>query len=163
MIIDAFAFARNGEIRTGEIPIASLTRLDVLAHQGVLTYAARGLIGERGRSFVELEVQGSLTLRCERCLQPMQWRLDLTSRLWLAKDEAEADTLPIEQDTYDVVVGSEHFDLNVLIEDEVILAMPVDPKHEQCPNPLEFTNQRESSPFDVLKHLKKPDEGATSH
>ena len=163
MIIDAFELARNGDTQTGEIPVAQMTRLEVLANEGVLAYSARGLIGERGRSFLRLQVSGTLTLRCERCLQPMPWQVEVDSKLWLAKDEAEADSLPIEEDAYDVVIGSEQFDLNALVEDEVILSLPTVAKHELCPNPLEFTNLRESSPFALLKQLKKTDDGATSH
>jgi uncharacterized protein len=155
MIIDAFAFARNGDKRSGEIPVAELTRLDLVSHRGSVTFQAAGFIGVRHRSFIKLDVKGNFVLRCERCLQALDWPLELHSLLWLAKSEEEADAAPVDEDEYDPVVGSEHYDLSALIEDEILLNLPLTPKHEHCPEPLFAPRNVADSPFAALKALKK--------
>jgi len=155
MIIDAFAFARNAQELFGDIPIASMTRLEVLKHDGSLQYQLRGYQGELGRSFLDLKVNGQLVLRCERCLQPLDWPIDVHSVLWLAPGEAEADAEPVDQDAYDPVVGSDHFDVNLLVEDEVLLAIPVGPKHDHCPDGLIAPKEGRQSPFAALAALRK--------
>ncbi len=155
MIIDAFAFARNGDERSAQIPVAQLTRLDLLSHRGQVAYQAAGFIGERHRAFIKLDVTGQLVLRCERCLQALEWPLEVHSLLWLARTDEEADRAPVDEDEYDPVVGSEHFDLDALIEDEILLNLPLPPKHEHCPEPLSSPKNVADSPFAALKALKK--------
>jgi uncharacterized protein len=154
MIIDAFAFARNNQQLVGTIILAALKRLDLVKRDGSLDYQVRGYVGERGRSFLELKVQGALVLRCERCLQPLDWPLNLRSVLWLAASEEEADAEPVDRDEYDPVVGSAQFNLDAMIEDEVLLAIPVVPKHDRCPS-LAAPKDEAQSPFAVLAQLKK--------
>ena len=155
MIIDAFAFARNGDERSGEIPVSHFARLDLMSHRGSVTFHASGFIGMRHRPFIKLDVTGALVLRCERCLQALDWPLEVHSLLWLAKNDEEADAAPVDEDEYDPVVGSESFDLNGLIEDEILLNLPLPPKHEHCVEPLVAPADRADSPFAALKGLKK--------
>jgi len=64
----------------------------------------------------------------------------------------------LEDDEVDVIVGSHAFDLLQVIEDEALLALPLSPKHETCPDRDAFERlkeDRKESPFAVLKNLKK--------
>jgi uncharacterized protein len=56
--------------------------------------------------------------------------------LILAKNEENADEIDalLDDDEVDVVVGSKAFDVNDLIEDEALLAIPQSPKHAVCPD-----------------------------
>jgi uncharacterized protein len=58
----------------------------------------------------------------------------------------------------DVIVGSRSLDILALVEDEALLALPLAPKHEVCPDQsvqdLAGESKKES-PFSVLKNLKK--------
>ena len=56
--------------------------------------------------------------------------------------EEELNALPIEDDDVDAIVGSHALNLYSWIEDEVILSLPLVPRHEQCSPPL----QREAGP-----------------
>jgi uncharacterized protein len=76
----------------------------------------------------------------------------------LAKDEASADALEdkLEDEEVEVVVGSKTMDMLALIEDEALLALPVSPRHEVCPDQsaLEALKaDKPESPFSVLKNL----------
>jgi uncharacterized protein len=155
MIIDAFAFARNAESASGEIALSALPRVDVLARDGALAWSLSGLIGSQSRPFLKLDVFGRVQLRCQRCLKPMEWPLALASTVWLAPSEAEADLLPVDVDEFDAVVGSDCFDVDALIEDEVLLAIPATPKHDVCPEPLRIEKDTAASPFAVLKDFKR--------
>ena len=103
---------------------------------------------------------GAVNLICQRCLTALNFEIDSKSLLVLAKDEAQADTIEelIDDDEIDVIVGSATFDVNYLIEDEALLALPVAPKHETCPGDgvaAEAKGAERASPFEVLKKLKQ--------
>jgi uncharacterized protein len=80
--------------------------------------------------------------------------------LLLAGDEASADTLEaqLDDDSVVVVVGSRTMDMAALIEDEALLALPVSPRHEICPDQSALDalrKERPDSPFAVLKNLRE--------
>jgi len=47
--------------------------------------------------------------------------------------EEEADEYPLDDDEVEVIVGSRQFDLVDLIEEELLLSLPLVPKHDVCP------------------------------
>jgi uncharacterized protein len=157
MIIDAFSLARNAESIRGEVALADLSRLDLLDRVGALEFILTGYIGSQQRSFLHLTVSGTLSLRCQRCLEPMDWPVALDVTVWLARSEAEADAAPVDEDEFDPVVGSESFDVYGLIEDEILLALPPTPKHKSCPELLVVPKDLTASPFAALKGLKRDD------
>jgi uncharacterized protein len=132
MIIDAFEFARKGLEASGSLAIEQLERLDVLERSGSLEWRATGSCDADGRPFLGLAVKGKLVLACQRCLEPMVHEVNVGSQLLLARDEAQAAAVPLEELEFDAVVGSERFDLGELIEDEIILSLPLVPKHDRC-------------------------------
>ena len=87
----------------------------------------------------------------------MQQPLHLAPRFLIAEDEDSADRLD-QDDDYDVVVGSAQFDLHALIEDEVLLALPVAPRHVVCPDGTTEagTATRKPSAFAALAVLRQP-------
>jgi uncharacterized protein len=66
---------------------------------------------------------------CQRCLGPLQVPVEIDAELQLAeslREISEAD------DEVDRVLASRHMDVGQLVEDEVILALPMVPRHEEC-------------------------------
>src|SRR5579859_2605344 len=59
------------------------------------------------------------------------FNVDATYRI--VNTEAEAEEFPLDEDEVEVIVGSNHFDLVDLIEEELLLSLPLVPKHEVCP------------------------------
>ena len=69
-VIDGFEFATAGATQEGKLPLAGFPRLkDVLVSDaGEVTYALRGVRDGRGRPSLQLSVEATLSLRCQRCL-----------------------------------------------------------------------------------------------
>jgi len=132
---------------------AELTDVD-----GRLQWAVLGGADAHGHPSLTLRVSGPVHLRCQRCLSPFEFGIDSDSVLILAEDEASADALEeqLDDDSVDVVVGSRTMDLAALIEDEALLALPVSPRHEVCPDQSALDalkKDKPDSPFAVLKNL----------
>ncbi len=157
MIVDLFEFARQGRTAEGELPIARLSRVETPDRRGSLAWRARGsLEGRHGAPRLDLAVDGDVVLTCQRCLQPMNEPVHVVTRLLVADDEDAAEALD-QDDDFDVVVGSTAFDLDQLIEDEVILALPSAPRHAVCPDgaaDAAAAAAKRPSPFAALAALK---------
>lgn len=132
-----------------------------------LRWRASGLsdldVAER-RHWLRLEASAQLILTCQRCMHPLSLDLKVKRRFLVAPNEALANKLEDSaQDDYDVIAHDKQFDLLALIEDELLLALPIVPKHLQCEPPVlaqaepsqESTRQR---PFAVLSKLKRSKE-----
>jgi uncharacterized protein len=159
-IIDAFEFCRQREERSGELALNDLPRLaaELTDMNGALAYSLRGGFDKEGHAQLSLQVAGAVHLRCQRCLTPYQFDLDSESSLVLVADEAAADALEqkLEEEDVDVIVGSSTMDMLALIEDEALLALPVSPRHEVCPDQSALDAlkaDKPESPFAVLKKL----------
>ena len=157
MQIDLFEFARQGRTASGVVAVAALARIETPeghASPGSLAWTATGSTrGRHGALRVDLTIDGDVVLTCQRCLKPMTQTLALAPRFLVAADEAEAEAMD-QDDEYDVVVGSPTFELDTLIEDEVILALPIAPRHVVCPGGDQVAPVTRPSPFAALAGFK---------
>ena len=127
MKIDLFEFARQQSTASGATSLADLPRIETPDRGGNLAWTASGSThGRHGAVRLDLTIDGEVVLICQRCLGPMTEPLHLRPKFLVAADEQTADALD-QDDDFDVVVGSAEFDLDVLIEDEVVLALPIAP------------------------------------
>jgi uncharacterized protein len=153
--IDSVDFARNGKEIRGEIAVSELSRLgDLLAKpEGSLTYLVRGF-REGDSDMLLISLQGSCTLRCQRCLGELEYPVDMTSRLLLLP----ADKLDevADDDDVDAIEAEPRLDVLALIEEELLLGLPFAPRHPdgECA-PATNGLQQKASPFAVLAGLKK--------
>ena len=86
--------------------------------------------------WLKLRADVVVTLQCQRCLQSVVQPLAVDRRLRFVRSEAEAERLD-EASDFDVLVLLPRLDLHDLVEDELILALPLVPRHEErCPVPL---------------------------
>jgi len=140
-VLDTHEFTRRGESAAGSVPVAELPRLAdaVLDPQAVLHWAVAGRseVGVQGHrtGFLRLHVDGEVPQRCVRCLEPVRVRLAIDRAFRLVGSEAQAEREDPDDDACDVLVGSRHFDLAALVEDETIMALPVAPRHDACSMP----------------------------
>jgi uncharacterized protein len=84
------------------------------------------------QTWLVLEAQAHLPWTCQRCLHPVELPIEVSRKLRFVKDEATAALLDAELDD-DVLVLGRSFDLIALIEDEMIMASPIVPFHDECP------------------------------
>jgi len=162
VIIDAFAFCRNGEQQGGKVQLSDLTRLraECVSDEGGVAWTLAGEMSKQvsGYPALRLTVNGTVQLKCQRCLTPYIFQIKSDSTMLLAKDEAAADQLDalLQDEKFEIIVGSKTFDITALIEDEALLALPLAPKHEVCPDNVKMdalVNVKQESPFAVLKEV----------
>lgn len=161
-VIDAFEFCRLKERLDGETAVADFPRLadETVDKSGLLRWSLRGGSNVHGHPQMGLEVSGSVKLVCQRCLTPMSFDIENHATLVLAEDEGSADDIDalLGDEEVEVVVGSKSFNIAELIEDEALLALPLSPRHETCPDQLALPATKDvekESPFAILKNLKQ--------
>lgn len=81
-----------------------------------------------GHPLISGTVHGSVQMICQRCLKPMDFPLDETLAVLLVENEAELNVLPDTQDA--VIANATHFDVTDLIEEQMLLALPLIPVHD---------------------------------
>lgn len=157
-LIDPWAFARSSGRRYVTMDLAELSRLSGAAvlPGGVFDVSAVGSIAEDGRAYINVKAFGAIWLTCQRCLEPVEHlvRHDVLFQLWRT-DEALPDD-ELTEDEFDALPAGNELDLAQLIEDEVLLGLPLSPRHADCQVPHSATVAASVSSFDVLKKLKRP-------
>lgn len=159
-VIDAFEFCRNNGYRDGVTPVAEMTRLaaDCADPSGEIRWSIQGGTTPQGYASLTLSVAGTVRLVCQRCLEPFSYEIDSSTMLVLGRNDEDADQIEeiLDDESIDVIVGSNCCDIRDLLEDEALLALPQSPKHEVCPDTklLDTLKSDKVSPFAGLKNLK---------
>ncbi|MBU6212034.1 MAG: DUF177 domain-containing protein [Gammaproteobacteria bacterium] len=127
--VDVERLADAGECRENDLSLASLPRLapDLALTDGTV-HARIGFARERKQPVADIEVRARLPLRCQRCLQPVWLDVDQQSRVWLVTDLAKVDR--DEMGLEPILAPEGHIALRDLIEEELLLAVPLVPRHE---------------------------------
>jgi uncharacterized protein len=149
----------------GSLPIAAMPRLcEVLADDaGLATYELDFGRDDYGTAYVDVRVQAPLWLVCQRTLEPFVMPVAVDSRLGLIRSEREESALPAG---FEPLLIAEDDKLNPIdvIEDELLLALPLVPVNPDSELPEEVTRppaedvpaeERPDNPFAVLRELKK--------
>lgn len=157
--IDSLDFARNGREIAGEVPVTELARLqDVLeSPQGILSYAVRGGVDNQSSHFLDISVTGRCRLLCQRCLAGLDYPVQLDTRL-LLRDQASLDALDDEDEKFDSILADAHLDVLNLLEEEILLSLPIASRHEASACQAagrENRQEEERHPFAVLAKLKR--------
>ena len=141
--LDVPAFAAAAGRLHGTWPLSGMPRLlqDALPEsaQAQLDWSVNGERRQDAGSddclLLHLQAHAGVRLSCQRCLQPVSVPLQVNTTLRFVSDEALAERLDEDSDE-DVLALSGPLDLHALVEDELILALPLVPRHEHCPQPL---------------------------
>ncbi|HEX5337315.1 MAG TPA: YceD family protein [Gallionella sp.] len=159
--IDSLDFAKNGKQISGEVAVAELSRLlDELENpQGILSYTVRGGQDKQGTPWLDVSISGTCQLRCQRCLGGLDHPVQLEERL-LLRDQAGLDALDESDDEeeFDSILADTHLDVTGLLEEEILLSLPIAPRHEEGACQAadgENKQQEEPHPFAVLAKLKR--------
>ena len=120
-------------------------------------------LGDSGQVWLHMKVQATFPMECQRCLTPVDVPLAVERSFRFVADEATAEALDDESEE-DLLALSREFDLRELIEDELLMELPLVPMHENCPEPLvapaqdapAFVGRDEKPhPFAALGKLKR--------
>ncbi len=149
-------FAREGRVLEGTLPVSSLERLhDLLVEVGgEVVFRLEGYKGKRGEAMLHLTVTGSLPLICQRCLAAVSHDLDVDNLLELVPEGADLSQDELEDDTRDFLPVVKELDVAELVEEEILLALPVAPRHEKCGLPGAADAGERVNPFATLAALK---------
>ncbi len=85
--------------------------------------------------WLHLTVSAALWLTCQRCMEPVLQRLSSDRWFRFVNDEETAWSEDDDADE-DLLVLEPKLDLLTLVEDELILSLPLVPMHEVCPEPV---------------------------
>lgn len=83
---------------------------------------------------MRVAVSGEAVLTCQRCLGDMPYTVSVERTLYLARNEDELERLDALPDS-DAIQAGETLGLVALVEDEVLLSLPLAPMHApgECP------------------------------
>jgi uncharacterized protein len=155
VVVDPLAFARDGRRLERSLPLSALPRLaaEAAGQDGEFVIRIEGLRERDGKSYLLLEVDGRASLACQRCLEPLPWVCQVRARLLLVPRGQPIPEDELEDDSYDAVEVGDRQELLVLAEDEILLALPVVPRHERCEAPSPQGGVSKESPFAGLAKL----------
>jgi uncharacterized protein len=89
---------------------------------------------------------------CQRCLEPVTVPIALHfDYVVCAEESATLD----DNDEVDWLEQSDAMDISALIEDELLIALPIAPVHASLCKQLNLESGEKPNPFSVLKALKK--------
>jgi len=117
--------------------------------------------GVGSQLWLRLRAEAVFPMLCQRCLHTVDVPLCVDREFRFVADEATAEAQDGDCEE-DLLVLSREFNLRELIEDELLLALPLVPRHEQCPTklPLEscdagfgqMMDAKRPNPFAALAH-----------
>jgi len=169
IIIANLAFAKRNERLTAKLSLFDCSRLSAFLNtdsskalnnfkpSATIEFNLSGKQGSHGQAFLSLTLQANLTCLCQRCLNELPLKLELSFNYQIS-DMVEADLMSAEldePDDVDLQPISQHMDVVALIEDELIMAMPIAPVHDHACASLSNQSGEKPNPFAVLKTLIK--------
>ena len=166
--LDVEALAKEAAQLEGSWPLASLERLADSAHpearppEGDVRWRVRGecraVPGGASQTWLHMHATANLPMACQRCLGPVNAALQVDRSFLFVPDESAAEQMDADHED-DVLALTRSLDLRDLLEDELLLALPLVPRHDVCPQPLPVPPaepaEEEPNPFAALAALKR--------
>jgi uncharacterized protein len=172
--LDVKTFAEKGAQLSGQEPLRNYERLlSETEGRGAETPVKWSASGEIRNThhvapevWLHLKAGALVSLTCQRCLAPVEVPVSVQRSLRFVADEQTAATEDDESEE-DVLALSRDFNLMELVEDELLMELPLAPRHETCPpvhvvvedEGFEGSSARHENPFAVLGQLKGPKAG----
>jgi uncharacterized protein len=172
--LDVKSFAEDSGVLTGQEPLRDHPRLFAEAQgRGAESPVKWSVTGElrnphhvSPQVWLHLTAGTTLSLTCQRCLGPVDVPVSVDRVFRFVTDE-ETAAAEDDQSEEDVLALSRNFDVPGLVEDELLMEMPLAPRHETCPpvhvvvedEGFEGSSARHENPFAVLGQLKSPKQG----
>lgn len=171
--VNPFRLVEQRKTLIGQMPLRQLPRVAEMALAGTEDFVVEMEFTRSlsGLPLIQGSVRGTVVLECQRCMQPLQFLVD--SPLRIALTTFESDERPEQEGLEAWLVEDERLFIQDFVEDEILLALPLAAKHEQCKPPRELiealptdlpetqdgqtdvTANAKKHPFAVLKNWKK--------
>ncbi len=164
-LIEPLSLAEKGRALTGRLPLSCMDRLcqSLQNGKGGVDVSLNFDKDEVGQPRVMGRLTATLQLQCQRCMQTMGLPVSVDIHLGIVRTQKQAESLP---DNYDpLLVSDEPMTAADIVEDELILALPLVALHEikDCPavnaqagrDEQDEVAARRENPFAVLAELKK--------
>jgi uncharacterized protein len=169
--LDVRAFAQDAASLSARDPLQDYPRLAAEAQGDApdctvdwrATGRMRPVRGGADEVWLHLQAEAAVPLTCQRCLTPVRLEFGFERDFRFARDEATA-AQEDEDAEEDVLAISPTFDLHELIEDELLMELPLVPRHEVCPVDVklavadpdfEAAQAARDNPFAKLARLKE--------
>lgn len=133
----------RGERFAGDLDSGMLPRLGELAPASMRADLSLRVDAAR-RNWLEGRIVGRLRLTCQKCMEPFSWKLDTSLAVVLAASEDEEASLMADCDP--VLVSDDRLMLYEIVEDEVLLALPMMPRCPACENVAPAAHPSSSAP-----------------
>jgi uncharacterized protein len=159
IIPDPFRFAADARTLEGVSAAAELVRLsDALASsEGKVAWRIEGSMvdgAEGPEPRLRLDVAGELKLCCQRCLGPLAWPVRIAALMQPVRSGQPIPEEELEDDEVDAIELDGELDVAALVEDEILLALPIAPRHQVCDAPQPAGGASKESPFAALASLR---------
>ena len=121
-------------------------------------------VGGEEQIWLHLQADADVILQCQRCLLPLDDAVHVDRHFRFVADEDTAAALDDETED-EVLALPRTLNLRDLVEDEMLLALPLVPRHEVCPEaiPMQFGDveivEENANPFASLALLRKDKDG----
>jgi uncharacterized protein len=132
--VNLLRLAQQQSYLKGHLALATMTRLQksLCATEGSAYIEWQFAMDGQQRPLIQGRVQAQLLMQCQRCLQPFYWPVEASVALVALHPHQTEDDLPpgYEEMTLSIVPVR----LAELVEDELILALPIVALHDHCPD-----------------------------
>ena len=150
--VNFIEYLENGSILKGSIPLTQFARLCELVESdgGNVEVSLAFKQGEMQRVTAVGTAMTELKLACQSCLEVMSLPIAIHVDVTLVDDESELAALPPENDG--MVVDPPMVSLTDIIEDDLILVLPMVPRHEELCGGL----QRKDAKTEFVEEMHRP-------
>jgi uncharacterized protein len=157
-IVDAVVCVRAGSTIARHFSAADLPRLsEAGGREGSSIEANFQFADFDGRPTVSGKLHGAAVLTCQRCMQPVSIDIDDSFQVLIVDEERDDEPGGYEP----IVANASRLDLRWLAEEQVLLALPLVPAHENvdCAEGLVASLSEEAAP-DSDEPADEADDGA---
>ena len=163
-VVDPLLLADRKASLEGSLPLTEFSRLSELLYDQKGEVAVHLLFSRvDGLPKISGQVSAAVELKCQRCLEAIDWPIDVAINLGLVNSLEQANRL--SDDVEPLLINEDKMLLSDIIEDELLLNIPAIPKHEyDCSIYISETQQvsteknirsASENPFSKLAVLKK--------
>ncbi len=157
--IDPDHLSSKPQVWEGRFAPGDLERLEdsLAGPDGELRYRITAGLDRQRRKVVSCIIEGFVFLTCQASLEAFRHDVSISERLVLVESESQLPPIEEESDAEDYLVADEPLDIRDLVEDAVLLSLPMVPRKPGLGEPPggREGNPREPSPFAARAQLKR--------